>query len=63
MGDLDDNSTANSTVEDFRRQIRQRGQTDPAKVRDAIAAEMRREFGGDPGTVALQAIMFEATKI
>lgn len=43
-------------------QIRQRGGVEPDRVVDAIAEELRREFGADPGTMRIQAIVFEAEK-
>jgi SAM-dependent methyltransferase len=43
-------------------QIRQRGGATPSEVQDAVAAAMRREFGGEPGVVSMQAIIFEARK-
>lgn len=43
-------------------QIRQRNGAEPSEVQEAVAAAMRREFGGEPGLVSMQAIMFEARK-
>lgn len=43
-------------------QIRQRGGAKPSEVQEAVAAAMRREFGGEPGVVSMQAIVFEAHK-
>jgi hypothetical protein len=43
-------------------QIRQRGSADPSSVQQAVAAALRREFGGEPSTISIQAIMFEAHK-
>jgi len=41
-------------------QIRQRGGVRPSEVQDAVAAAMAREFGGEIGSISLQAIVFEA---
>lgn len=41
-------------------QIRQRG-VSPSDVKEAVAAAIR-EFGGEPGAVSMQAIIFEAQK-
>ena len=43
-------------------QIQARGGVPPATIQDAVAAAMRREFGGEPGVVPMQAIVFEARK-
>jgi ubiquinone/menaquinone biosynthesis C-methylase UbiE len=43
-------------------QIRTRGGVEPERVVEALLAEYRREFGGDPGRMPLQAILFSATK-
>ena len=43
-------------------QIRQRGSADPSSVQQAVAAALQREFGGEPGTISIQAIMFETHK-
>jgi hypothetical protein len=43
-------------------QVRQRGGAAASEVQDAVATAMRREFGGEPGVVSLQAILFEARK-
>jgi len=43
-------------------QIRQRGGVAPSDVQEAVAAAMRREFGGEPGLVSMQAIVFEARR-
>jgi len=43
-------------------QIRQRGGVAPTEIQNAVAAAMRREFGGEPGVVPMQAIVFEARK-
>ena len=43
-------------------QIRQRGGVKPAQVQEAVATAMRREFGGEPGVMPIQAIVFEARK-
>jgi SAM-dependent methyltransferase len=44
-------------------QIRQRGGAAPSDVQQAVAAAMRREFGGEPGVVPTQAITFESRKL
>jgi hypothetical protein len=43
-------------------QIQERGSVAPSVIQDAIAAAMRQEFGGEPGVVPMQAIVFEARK-
>lgn len=43
-------------------QIRQRGGVKPAQIQEAVATAMRREFGGEPGVMPIQAIVFEARK-
>ena len=43
-------------------QIVQRGGIEPSKVQDAVAAAMRKEFGQEPASMPLQAIIFEARK-
>jgi hypothetical protein len=43
-------------------QIRQRGGATRSEVQDAVAASMRWEFGGEPGVVSMQAIVFEARR-
>jgi ubiquinone/menaquinone biosynthesis C-methylase UbiE len=43
-------------------QLRARGDTSPEQVVDVLVTEFHREFGFDPGRMALQAIMFSATK-
>jgi len=43
-------------------QIRQRGGVEPDEIVDALTDGLRREFGGDPGRMSLQAIVFEARK-
>ena len=43
-------------------QILQRGSTSPEEVRAAVADAFRREFGSEPATMPLQAIIFEARK-
>jgi SAM-dependent methyltransferase len=43
-------------------QIRQRGGATPSDIQAAVAAVMRQEFGGEPGLVPMQAIVFEARK-
>jgi SAM-dependent methyltransferase len=44
-------------------QIRQRGGVDPAQIQEAVAVAMRQEFGGEPGVMPVQAIVFEARKV
>jgi SAM-dependent methyltransferase len=44
-------------------QIRQRGGAEPGRIQEAVAAAMKQEFGGEPGVMPLQAIVFEARKI
>lgn len=44
-------------------QIRQRGGAEPTEIQQAVAATMRREFGGEPSLMPIQAIVFEARKI
>ena len=43
-------------------QIRQRGGVKPAQIQEAVATAMRHEFGGEPGVMPIQAIVFEAQK-
>ena len=43
-------------------QIRQRGGVEPTKIQEAVATAMRNEFGGEPGVMPIQAIVFEAQK-
>jgi ubiquinone/menaquinone biosynthesis C-methylase UbiE len=43
-------------------QVRQRGGADAEQVVAAIAGQYRKEFGSDPATVPLQAIIFSAEK-
>jgi hypothetical protein len=43
-------------------QIQQRGGVDPEKIQETLAAALREEFGAEPTTMPLQAIMFEASK-
>ncbi len=43
-------------------QIRQRGGAEPAQIQEAVAMAMRQEFGGEPGVMPIQAIVFEARK-
>jgi SAM-dependent methyltransferase len=43
-------------------QIRQRGGAAPSEVQEAVAAAMRQEFGGEPGLVPMQAIVFESRR-
>ncbi|MBR1121447.1 methyltransferase domain-containing protein [Bradyrhizobium lablabi] len=42
-------------------QVRQRGGVDPQQIVDALAQEFRREFG-DPGRMAIQAMIISAKK-
>jgi ubiquinone/menaquinone biosynthesis C-methylase UbiE len=43
-------------------QIRARGGVEPERVAEAVLHELRREFGADPGRMALQANIFSARK-
>jgi len=43
-------------------QIRERGGVEPSEVQEAITASMRREFGNEPTTISIQAIVFESRK-
>ena len=43
-------------------QIRQRGGVEPTQIQEAVASAMRKEFGGEPGVMPIQAIVFEARK-
>ena len=43
-------------------QIRQRGGVEPAEIQQAVASTMRSEFGGEPGMMPIQAIVFEARR-
>jgi hypothetical protein len=43
-------------------QVRKRGGVEPEQVVDTLAREFRREFGGDPGRMPLQAMLFSATR-
>ncbi len=43
-------------------QIRARGGVEPERIVEAVLDELRREFGADPGRMALQAIIFSARK-
>jgi ubiquinone/menaquinone biosynthesis C-methylase UbiE len=43
-------------------QIRQRGGATPDQIQEAVATAMRLEFGGEPGVMPIQAIVFEARK-
>ena len=43
-------------------QIRQRGGAAPTEIQEAVARAMRREFGGGPGMMPIQAIVFDAQK-
>jgi ubiquinone/menaquinone biosynthesis C-methylase UbiE len=42
-------------------QIRARGGVDPDRIVDALAQALRQEFGGDPGRMPLQAIVFSTS--
>jgi len=43
-------------------QIRLRGGMEPTQIQEAVAMAMRQEFGGEPGVMPIQAIVFEARK-
>jgi hypothetical protein len=43
-------------------QIRSRGGVDPDRIVDAVGQALRKEFGADPGQMALQAIIFSASR-
>jgi hypothetical protein len=43
-------------------QMRQRGGVEPTQIQEAVAKAMRHEFGGEPGVMPIQAIVFEARK-
>jgi SAM-dependent methyltransferase len=43
-------------------QIRARGGVDPDRVMDAVVQALQAEFGTDPGRMALQALIFSASK-
>ena len=43
-------------------QIRARGGVDPERVVEALEQEFRREFGGNPGRMPIQAIVFSAAR-
>jgi SAM-dependent methyltransferase len=43
-------------------QIRARGGADPERIVDALEQEFRREFGGNPGRMPIQAIVFSAAR-
>lgn len=43
-------------------QIRQRGGIEPTQIQEAVTMAMRQEFGGEPGMMPIQAIVFEARK-
>ena len=43
-------------------QVRARGGVDPERIVEALAGEYRREFGGDPGRMPIQAIVFSAAR-
>jgi hypothetical protein len=43
-------------------QIRQRGGVDPIEIQQAVAATMRNEFGSEPSSMPIQAIVFEARR-
>jgi hypothetical protein len=42
-------------------QIKARGGVDPDRIVNALAQALRKEFGGDPGRMPLQAIVFSAS--
>ena len=43
-------------------QIRTRGGVDPDRIVEAVAQSLRKEFGANPGQMALQAIIFSASR-
>ncbi len=43
-------------------QIRARGGVDPDRIVDTLTQALRQEFGGDPGRMPLQAIVFSASR-
>jgi len=43
-------------------QIRSRGGVDPDRIVDAVGQALRKEFGADPGQMALQAIIFSVSR-
>ena len=43
-------------------QVRARGGVEPEHIVEALVREFHREFGADPGSMPLQAIVFSATK-
>jgi len=43
-------------------QVRQRGGVEAEQIVDAIVREYRHEFGSDPASIPLQAIVFSAEK-
>lgn len=43
-------------------QIRARGDADPDRIVEAVAAALRHEFGADPCRISLQAIVYEAVR-
>jgi hypothetical protein len=43
-------------------QIHQLGSVEPTQIQEAVATTMRQEFGGEPGVMSIQAIVFEAQK-
>ena len=43
-------------------QVRARGGVDPERIVEALAEEFRREFGGNPGRMPIQAIVFSAAR-
>ena len=43
-------------------QIRQRGGVERTQIQEAVATAMRQEFGGEPGVMSTQAIVFDARK-
>ena len=43
-------------------QIRRRGGVEPTQIQEAVASAIRKEFGGEPAVMPIQAIVFEARK-
>jgi SAM-dependent methyltransferase len=43
-------------------QIHQLGSVEPTQIQEAVATAMRQEFGGEPGVMSIQAIVFDAQK-
>jgi SAM-dependent methyltransferase len=44
-------------------QIRQRGGEEAARIVEAVSMAMKQEFGGEPGVMPIQAMVFEAQKM